>query len=159
MDLVKARVRKNAWAARNREHLRSKNAAYRIANKEREVQRVAAWRERNRHWTRTYAAVWRRDNLEYKRAYLSTWGKANRGKTAAHTAKRRAVLRQAAPAWADQNALAAIYAEAAAKGMHVDHIVPLQSELVCGLHVHNNLQILPGVENLRKGNRFWPDMP
>ena len=35
---------------------------------------------------------------------------------------------------------------------HVDHIIPLVSNLVCGLHVWNNFAVIPKVENLRKGN-------
>ena len=42
---------------------------------------------------------------------------------------------------------------------HVDHIVPLQSPIVCGLHTIENLQVIPGALNLAKGNRMWPQMP
>ena len=40
---------------------------------------------------------------------------------------------------------------------HVDHIVPIQGELVSGLHVIENLQVIPGVENIKKKNKFEID--
>jgi hypothetical protein len=41
----------------------------------------------------------------------------------------------------------------------VDHIVPLQSPLVCGLHNEFNLRVITRFENRSKNNRHWPDMP
>lgn len=41
----------------------------------------------------------------------------------------------------------------------VDHIVPLKNELVCGLNVPWNLEIIDESSNYSKGNRSWPDAP
>lgn len=37
---------------------------------------------------------------------------------------------------------------------HVDHIVPLKGTNVCGLHNWNNLQVIPKIVNLQKGNKL-----
>jgi hypothetical protein len=45
------------------------------------------------------------------------------------------------------------------KKWDVDHIVPLKSPLVCGLHVEHNLQVITHRQNCRKRNFDWPDKP
>lgn len=78
---------------------------------------------------------------------------------------RRAAERQATPPWANQAATREMFKHAramtAATGVvhSVDHLVPLQHPLVCGLHWHGNMRVLPLDDNMRKGNREWPDMP
>jgi hypothetical protein len=61
--------------------------------------------------------------------------------------------RKQIPPWANNEKIMEIYANRPA-GYHVDHIVPLQGEIVCGLHVENNLQYLPARENMSKQNHF-----
>ena len=82
-----------------------------------------------------------------------------------HVAKRRAVKKHATPTWADQKYVKDLYANAKeandlfeAVGLkpnfEVDHVVPLQHDKVCGLHVEHNLQILRAKENRAKSNTF-----
>ena len=86
-------------------------------------------------------------------------------KELAKSAKRRSAKKNAVPGWANKAAIEAIYEKArrfsdlTGEPFHVDHIVPLTSDLVCGLHWEGNLQVLSGFDNLSKANRVWPDMP
>lgn len=85
--------------------------------------------------------------------------KARAPKPPARGAARVAKVRRATPPWADRGAIRAIYRDARARGLEVDHIVPLDGTLVCGLHVAWNLRAVPRAENARKAARTWPGMP
>ena len=72
-------------------------------------------------------------------------------------ARKRAISKtQRTPKWADNNKILRIYQDRPS-GYHVDHIIPLHSKLVCGLHVEGNLQYLTAKENLAKSNSFDPE--
>ena len=107
----------------------------------------------------------RATNPEPLRASLRKWKKNNPHKVRADGMRRIATKLNATPKWANKFFIEEIYdlAQRRTKVMgypwHVDHIVPLRSKIVCGLHVENNLQVIPANLNQSKNNRHWPDMP
>lgn len=80
-------------------------------------------------------------------------------------AARRAKKLRAMPSWANEFFISEAYDIAKNRTLitgiewHVDHIVPLNSKVVCGLHTEQNLQVIPAAINCSKSNRHWPDMP
>lgn len=85
-------------------------------------------------------------------------GKTNKRKRAALRDRRN---RQATPKWltkehkqqiADTYELMRDCRAVTGEDYHVDHIVPLKGENVCGLHIPWNLQVLPGYVNVFKSN-------
>lgn len=172
--LQKQREYNAEWRAANREKVRAISARWRAANRELARQRVidflaknpgkdreysAAYRRRNPGKRRATCAAYRAANVENEKASRREWASKNKDRLAAKAARRRATKLKATPAWADYIAIAEIYAEARRLTVqtgvehHVDHIYPLKSPIMCGLHVEANLQILIGIENLSKGNR------
>ena len=73
-------------------------------------------------------------------------------------------LQRSTPKWVDPKKVRSIYARCRSmrKQGHrviVDHIVPIKSKVVCGLHCEQNLQIISEPENIVKSNKWWPDCP
>jgi hypothetical protein len=88
------------------------------------------------------------------------WTPEQKGKYIAYVVERRKKRDKSMPLWANKKAIQAIYIEArrltAETGIkyEVDHIIPSNHALVCGLHVESNLQILTESENISKYNKF-----
>lgn len=77
----------------------------------------------------------------------------------AKCAERRALKKKAKPKWFNPNLVNKIYKMGGKLSLEVDHIVPLQSDFVCGLHSWENLQLLDRKLNAEKLNILWVDMP
>lgn len=93
---------------------------------------------------------------------LKEWRKRNPEKYRAFAKKKDSLKSLATPRWLNKDQKAMVdflYAKARFLSKHtgishvVDHVIPLQSELVRGLHVPWNLQILTRVDNSRKSNK------
>lgn len=114
---------------------------------------------------------YRKEYLIINKNKLSESGKEyrldNKEKVNAKNARRRSNKLNATPRWLTQDENAQIlnfYKEAQilkllmGEEYHVDHIVPLQGENVCGLHVPWNLQVIPASENISKSNKLLDDL-
>lgn len=164
--------------ARNREGEKQRAQDWRARNKQRAADVTRAWRENNKERFKEIKRAWRAANAERAKAtrqrnYLQArvrelelarlWKRANPAKCLALAAKRKAAKLRAIPAWTNLDEIEKFYERArnlsAETGIphHVDHIYPLQSKIMCGLHVETNLQILTAAENQSKSNRKWPE--
>jgi len=109
---------------------RAREKQYRELNKEKETQRKRSWKLKNR-------AIARANKARYRANKLS-----------------------ATPKWNNNFFIKEIYQLAQDRGRltgvewHVDHIVPLKNNKVCGLHTEINLQVITATENLKKSNTF-----
>lgn len=105
---------------------------------------------------------WASNNRNIANRHIKNWKRKNKDSVNANTAKRRAARLNATPEWLNSGHMAEIegmylYAQIFSQigeQLHVDHIVPLQGENVCGLHAPWNLQVIPASENLSKSNKL-----
>ena len=175
-----------AYREKNRERIRKRNIAWWRANrqkpkKEKATPLTAAERyAANRTNELARCTVYRTANPERRRQIANrsyakhkdrhlisvrNWRANNPGAATAILAKRRSAKLKATTTWANNFFIKEAYHLAVLRTKmfgfkwDVDHIVHLQSPLICGLHWEKNLRVIPRSENVKKGNRIWPGMP
>lgn len=144
--LVYREARRELLANRARLYYHENSTLMKLAQSE--------YRSNNRNLIYETQKRWREENREYLKT--RSRGAIN----AMKVARRRVKKLNATPVWANVAAIRKLYdlrdELEASTGIphHVDHVIPLCHPLVCGLHVAENLQVVPARANMRKSNRF-----
>lgn len=131
------REQEQAWKKEYRSKTTAQRAAY-----------IAEWRARNKDRVLSYSKEYRDTHKEY--FYFACQ-------------KRKIDLLNRLPPWVDSEemwlikeaySLAALRTRMLGFAWHVDHVLPLRGKNVSGLHVPNNLRVIPAIDNMRKTNKY-----
>lgn len=134
-----------------------------VKNKEEHNKRAIKWRKDNPEKVKEIQKTFREKHKESRASYAKAWREANRGSVNSYNAYRHSCKKQRTPSWLSEFDLlkiqclyqvASMRSKESGYKWHVDHIVPLQGENVCGLHVPWNLRVIPAEDNLRKYNKY-----
>lgn len=138
-DKIKGNVK--AYSAKNKTKIREKSKEYYHKNKEKIVERATLWASKNPQKRREIEQAYNAENQHEKNARNALY---------------RARKKNATPSWLTPEQLAKMvdFFKKCPKNNHVDHIVPVGGDEVCGLHVPWNLQYLPSFVNESKSNYF-----
>jgi len=134
---------------------------FREYNKREDVKdRKNEWYEANKEQVIQAAAI---RPPEILRQYRNAWKLNNKLQVRADTKARRRKHREATPKWLSRKhkseirqlyQIAITMTQTTGEQYVVDHIIPLRSDIVCGLHVPWNLRVMTQEENLRKSNKL-----
>ena len=172
-------IRYKNFYKENKEKLIEKTRLFRKLNPEYSKEQYVRYYSKNREKlilkSKIYAAGLSKDERSKKnrRYYLKhtykiklkhkIWNKNNLSKINFYSSNRRCRKRNATPCWLNPKQLEDIESfyilsselnKVSSVKFSVDHIIPLSGEIVCGLHVPWNLQILTVQENCSKNNKF-----
>jgi hypothetical protein len=155
----KANARSKRWKINNPDKVLAYKQQYRIEKAE----DIKAYRDSRKDADKVLARKWRQHNKDKVNAYGKKWREHNQHFKTANQNRRRTLKLKATAKW-DTELTDLVALEAAhlcglrqkitGYAWHVDHVIPLNGKVVSGLHVWNNLAVIPAAQNLSKGNRY-----
>ena len=134
-----------------------------LSNRETEQQKRREHYLNNRESYLQRAKQQRLNNPEQKQAWNKVWASNNKDYYAMYASFRRKGVKQATPSWLTEDDiflfeeiydLARLRTKVTGLEWHVDHIIPINGRLVCGLHTPDNLQVILGSTNRKKSNKW-----
>ncbi len=174
---AKSIINHKRYVEQNREKVLAKKRAYRLANMAKVREGQKRWEQANPEKRRAYYdaalardparihANWKRNyKPEQAKAIAKRWKKENPDKVRACSAEYDSRKRVAKTPWANTFFIGEIYKLAQLRtkmtGVKwvVDHIVPVRHRNVCGLHVEQNLRVIPEKVNYAKSNKLLPNV-
>lgn len=143
----------------NIEEVRAARLADYYAKREAYQARSLDWHARNKERAQQLRARFVENNPEY----FANYRKEHKTERLADSSARRSAKRRAVPAWygefdelvmIEAFELAALRERSTGFPWHVDHQIPLRARNAHGLHVGLNMQVIPALMNLSKGNKM-----
>lgn len=143
---------KEFWL-KNKHRITTKRKIYREKNADKIKKDKHSYYLRNSEKIKARVKEWAGNNRELTKLYRKKANQNNPGRGRAKQSLRRNSIKNATPQGGDWNELVTFYGRTPL-GHHVDHIIPLRSPVVCGLHTLRNLRYLPANVNKKKYNYF-----
>jgi len=162
---MKAGKRKEALLAGERHYFTGKPCKYGHIDKRLTVNGncFECTRIKNAEIYETYLKPYVKKNKEKIKQIASRWQKNNKGKVNARTAERHSAKMKRTPKWLDQDdkwiiqeiyELASLRTKLTGVAWNVDHVIPMQGDIVSGLHCPDNLRVVVASENFSKNNKW-----
>ncbi len=105
-------------------------------------------KERHLYVSKVWYETHKEQHKEYVKQYGKLWRKNNPDKTSLSDTRRCKAIKQSAPLWYENDLVKQFYLKRDelnkkwGTNFQVDHIIPIVSDTVCGLHCWDNLQLL-----------------
>lgn len=148
------------WYEKNRDACVATMRKRYAANKEEYSAAGRQWHQENRARNCARMREYRKQNRDRLKESFRKYYSKNKHSYVEAALRRKRRLKERTPTWADLAAIREMYrlaqelTERTGESHHVDHVIPLRGELVSGLHVAENLRVVPAGVNLAKRNHF-----